>query len=503
MSSASGPARLARALEFRWRIRLAVRIAVPALLISLTASLAAAIIHVAASRSLPVFALLLLMNGAAVAAALFLAAIRRRTAQALLADADRTFNTHALLSSAFEFAQEDPRTLSPTEQLFREAVVAQAEELTPRIDPAAVFPVEAPPRTAVVAGLAVATAVVLLLGAAGLFGRTELFLAEEGFLLEDAGRRLAERTDQDELRDLAEEVRRLGERLRGGEIGPDEARRLIDQLAEEVEEQLRNLERLGEFETNQDMEIPPQAEESIRSALSSGMSEGEVMELFMRMRSEGQTMPDMIEALEEAIPDQPPDANLALDEEELRRLLEQLNRRPGGEAESDITTDLSNTRRSLQQAGRGLTELTEGDDREIGQAGETGTGRGRGREEREPLPGEGDDSNLPGTEGSEGGDEAVKDAMTDAFARIEDASPVFREIQGVIGKGTIRDVIVRELPSEAVSRLTEEERAVAFERVIEEAVSRENTPAPLQRLVRNYFLRITLGEQEGDNDDQQ
>ncbi len=265
---------------------------------------------------------------------------------------------------------------------------------------------------------------------------------------------------------------------------------------------MRDLERLGEFVTNQDVEIPPEAEDTIRSALRSGMTEGEVLDFFMSMRSTGDTLPDTLRALEDAMPDRPPDTHLGLDDERVRELLNQLNQLPRNQVPSDLADELQSAQRSLQQAGVELQELTEGEQGDIGESDASGSGARSEPEDPDQLPGDGQDTSGEGNSGQQGGETPVADAMDDTFARIEEANPVFRQIEGVVGEGTIRDVIIRELPSEAISRMTEMEREIAFERVIEEAVGRENTPPELQHLVRNYFLRITLGKDQGEQDEQ-
>ncbi|MCK4515367.1 MAG: hypothetical protein KAU31_08930, partial [Spirochaetaceae bacterium] len=485
---------LARALELRWRVRIFAGYLATTFTVSAALSLASTLADVLLAQPLPIGRILLIVNGAAIVAALVLTALRQRTPQQLLSDADRVYQTKELLSSAIEFTENGSRRANATEQAFRTMVAKKGEDLSSSVDPATVYPFAIPRRASVAVALMVALGVLLLLSASGWFARPTVELVQEGILLEDAGRRLAEQSGRDELTELADEIRRLGERLRDGELDPEEARRRIEQLGERIEEQMRNLERLGEFVTNQDVEIPPEAEDTIRSALRSGMTEGEVLDFFMSMRSTGETLPDTLKALEDAIPDRPPDANLGIDDERMLELLNRLNQRPENQVPSDLADELRNARQALQQAGVGMQELTAGEE---GAAGEAGAGVRSDPEDPDQLPGDGQDTSGEGNSGQQGGKTAVADAMDDTFTRIEEASPVFRHIEGVIGEGTIRDVIIRELPSEAISRMTEMEREVAFERVIEEAVGRENTPPELQHLVRNYFLRITLGKDQG------
>lgn len=493
---------LVRTLERRWRVRIFAEYLATTFIVSAALSLGIALADVLLTASLPVGRTLLIVNGAAIVVALVQSALRQRTPQQLLSDADCIYQTKELLSSAVEFAEDDSRHANAAEREFRAVVAKKGEDLSTGIDPATVYTLAIPRRASVAVALMVALGVLLLLDASGWFAGSTVELAQEGLLLEDAGRRLAERSERDELTELADEIRRLGERLRNGELDPDEARRQIDQLGESVEEQVRDLERLGEFATNQDIEIPPETEDTIRSALRSGMTEGEVLDFFMSMRSEGETLPDTLRALEDAMPDRPPDADLGLDDERVRELLNQLNQRAETGAGSDMAEELENVQRSLQRAGSGVQELTQGEEGDFGEPSEAGAGVRSDPEDSDQRPGGGQDPGGEENPGQEGGETAVADAMDDTFARIEEASPVFRQIEGVIGEGTIRDVIIRELPSEAISGMTEVEREVAFERVIEEAVGRENTPPELQHLVRNYFLRITLGKDQGEQDEQ-
>jgi hypothetical protein len=493
---------LTRSLELRWRIGIFAKNLATTFVAAAALSLGLALADVLLTASLPLGRALLLVNGAAIVVALVQSALRRRTAQQLLSDADHVYQTKELLTSAIEFAQTDPRGSNATELAFRTMVTQKGETVSTSIVPATVYPFKLPHRASVAVALIAALAVLMLLDASGWFARPTVEMSQEGFLLEDAGRRLAQQSDNDELTELADEIRRLGERLRNGELDPEEARRRIEQLGENVEEQMRNLERLDEFVTNQDIDIPPETEDSVRSALRSGMTEGEVLELFMSMRAGGETLPDTLRALEGATADRPPDANLDIDSERIRELLDQLNLAPETQGNSDLAEQLDSARHSLQQAGAGIEKITEGPEGEFGEPGEPGAAGGFGQENDEELSSSGQGAGGETSSGQQGGEKAVADAMDDAFTRIEGANPLFRQIEGVIGEGTIRDVIIRELPSEAISRMTETEREIAFERVIEEAVGRENTPPELQHLVRNYFLRITLGRDQGVQNEQ-
>ncbi|MFW5741684.1 MAG: hypothetical protein ACOC2D_00285 [Spirochaetota bacterium] len=507
---------LAHLLEMRWRILLLAQVVVNALAISLGVSLAALIVRVAFSLAFPVGSTLLVVNGAALVAAIFVIAIRREDPSRFLIDADRTYGLKSLLVSGYEYGRRmaetgehagTPTTTDPTRgarSAFERLVVEKAEQSTEDIDPRAVYPPRLPRRLGVVAALTVALGILLILEASGWFDPPQVPYADELLALEDAGRRLAERSDEDdELQQLADEMLRLGDRVRRDGVDANEARRRIEQLNERVEEQIRNLERTPSLEFNEDAEIPPEAESTIRRALRSGMGEEEVLEFFTRMRSEGNTVPEAVEALEESTPDRAPDTSLGVDQERVDELMDQLNRpQPEEEdAESDLTRELEESQRSLQQMGSGLAELSEGMEGETGEASGEGTGVDRDGQASEPPEGE-DGGEGEDTGGQQGGSVAVEDQTDDDYRRPEDSRPVFREIQGIVTDDTMMDVIIRELPSEATSQLTEQEREVAFERIVEEAVSREETPPQLRRLVRNYFLRLTLASEEGAENEQ-
>ena len=296
-------------------------------------------------------------------------------------------------------------------------------------------------------------------------------------------------------------MRRLGEQLQGNQIEPDEAQRRIDDLSKRVQEQIRNVERTGSPEADEEAELPPETEETVRRALSSGMSEGEVMEFFSRMRQDGDRPADSVRALEEATDGMVPDTSYDMDEERLRELMDQINPSSGEPADRDLQNELEEAGQIVQHAGDGLAELTEGTgESPLGDVGSSGGGRDN--ESGEQLETGSEQSGESSGESSAPGEAAVADAMDDAFSRVEDGGSMFRELEGVITDNSTMNYIIRELPSEAISELTEEEREVEFERVIEEAIRRENTPPELQRLVRNYFLRITLAAEQGDGNEQ-
>ncbi len=483
--------RLVQALEMRWRRMQLTRLAVDALSLSLGVSLVALLIRAGFGLRFPIPPFMALVNGSALAAALLLTALMRRDPLRFLIDADRAHRLKSLLVSAYEFdravhpssSEDGPRTT------FERIVAARAERASPEVDPRVVYPARTPPRIAVFAVLVVAVGTILLLEATGWFNRPSPEYAGAAILVEDVGRRLASRAGHDEeLQELADELTRLAEQMQRNQIDADEARRRINHLEDRIEEHIRNLDRSPPRSHDEDTRIASDAEPSIRAALTAGMSPGEVSELFARMRSEGRTLADIIDALEDATPDRAPDATLGFDEDQVRELMDEMSRPPpADESETDLVDDLENSRRVIEQAGAGLADLSEGDERRTGEArgGDSPTTGGDATD---------DASEAAGAGGGAGGHAGTGDpeASQDGELRRIEGGRVLRELHGIVTEGSIMDFIIRELPGEATSLLTEDDRHVAIERVVEAAVGREEPPAELRRMVRNYFLRLTM-----------
>jgi hypothetical protein len=499
---------LIRALDGRWRLRHVFDVAVNALTVSITLSICWIVFYLLTRFGPGPEQVLLLVNGAALVVAMVVAALSKQPPQRLLIDADRAYGLHELLVSGLEFSRPESNRVSDDERSFRRVVAERANNVAIGIDPLTVYPRSMPRRTPLLAALIVGLGVMVTLLTSGWFDRSAPTVVEGGMLLEETGRRLAERApENEELQQLADEIRRLGDQMRNNEISAAEARRRIDLLGRSVEEQVGNLNRTPEFENREDAELPPETEDSIRRALQQGMSEGQVTELFTRMRSEGNTIPEMIDALEQASPDRPPNADLNVDPERIRDLMDQLNP-PTTEEDvvSDTLEDLDQARRSLGSPSGNLSEFTQGEDGD-----QTGGGGGGGgtppRDANMGGGGEGGGGSADGSESRESpgqlaGDQPEEDRSGDDYDYPDDAAQSLREVRGIIANDSIMDLLIRELPSEATSEMTEQERNVYFQRVIEEAVGREDTPPDLQRLVRNYFLRVTIAATEGASNEQ-
>ena len=120
---------LVRTLELRWRVRIFVEHLATTFAISAAASLAVALVEVLFVESLSLGRILLIVNGAAIVMALILSALRRRTPQLLLSDADGVYQfmwlppgTHSLRVKARGFREQTFElrvSANPTKQIIR------------------------------------------------------------------------------------------------------------------------------------------------------------------------------------------------------------------------------------------------------------------------------------------------------------------------------------------------------------------------------------------------
>lgn len=488
---------LARKVDLRQRLRTLLSTAVHALTGTLAASIVVLFLSSILHVSLPGYRIVLLLNAGALIAALVYAAVRRYDPQRCLLAADSAYDLKETLAAAYEFAQESadpakhPARIRATHdsETYRGWVFAHARESLPGVSPTAIVRITAPRLTSMVAVLAVALLALMIIDATGLFARESNPIVQQGLFLADGARRLAERSEDDNVRELARQMEELGDQLAREQIDPEAANKKLEELGEQVEDQFRNLDRNPGFENPEDATAPPQTEDTVRRALQQGMSEGDVMEFFTRMSGRGQELPDIVEALEEATTESP-NANLPVDEEALERLMNQLQMPPpAADVPSDRVNELQEADRIIEQSASGLAELTEGEPGEpSGEGSGTALARGQTPPQSEASAA---DSESEGGEGQAGGREAVEDRFESALNRLSEGATL-RELRGEVTQNQIMDVIIRDMPSEALSLLDEEQRAAEFERVVENAIPRDSTPSELREVVKSYFLRITM-----------
>ena len=432
-----------------------------------------------------------LVNVVAAITATLLVAFRPVHPLALLRDADEACGLRSLLVSGYALLEDRGPAGSPRAQTvrFEESVVRSAVSAARSIDPGRVYPA---PRTRS-AGVTALLVVMLVSIAIVDLSRPEPPPPADGYgtMLADRGRRLAERAgDDQQLIDLAERMQRLGDELTDGRIGGAEARdRLLD-LESAIERQLANIPRTQPY-ASEDTQLPEGLEADIRAALDAGMSDAEVIDFIARMGRDGTMLPDEVRALEEAGEGVEPDSIVGFDDQ-MRRLLDQLNTaRSDDDRETGLLNELTESRRVVEQAGAGLAELTEGDDDAIGTAADSGARRPV-RTGRDDAGSPDSDGQAPG--GAQGGSSAVRDGTDGSFGRLDGTSPVLRRIPGVVTEGSIIDLIIRQAPTDAIARLPETDRERQYERVVESAMAGEPVPQDLERIVRDYFLRIVFAD---------
>jgi hypothetical protein len=410
----------------------------------------------------------------------------------VLLDADRAYRTHEQLSTAFELEERDG------EAPFSRAIAARVAEFIADIDPRRLYRPTIHRRYLLLPALLLATAVVTgLENDGGSTGQTIVQLGGEQAPPTDQPPTLAPDNRPEGGVDLAQELRNLGSESGTGEEEPEpdeEAERL-----EAVEEQVRQLER--QPLEDDDIEMGEEAEEAVRGALRSGMSESQIIDMITQMRDAGESTAEMVDEIEEATSDLPPNANLENEpsEEAVENLASQLVPVPTPEdAEAQPGRD------GQQDAGRptegGEAELTEGTDSETGEAqGSSDAPPGQEQSSRPETEGE---EQAPGESPSDrGGRMPEADSGNDDFSPTNE-SRVAAEITGKVVEETFLNLVIRDLPREAISELEDLDPDVRYERAVERAIDRDTVPRELEPLVRSYFLRIAQRAPQNEGDDE-
>lgn len=395
-----------------------------------------------------------------------------------LLDADRAHSTFEQLTTAFEIEERG------SDNRFARAILERARELVPKIDPRRLYRPAVYRRYLLLPALLLATAVV-----AGL----ERSPGGRGGTIVQLGGQQAPPSDElptteppnrpDGGLSLAEELRNLGESNAPEEQQEEEAPEAANR-AQSVEEQVRQLER--ESLEDDDIEFGEEAEEAVRGALRRGMSESQIMDMITRMRSEGRSDAEIVEELSDEANELPPNANLDTEpsDDAVDDPAQRLVPVPPSEQDGQPTEEGRPDRGEPTQGGE--AEVDAGVDAETGEAQGT------------PEAGE-DPSTPPDTEGEEqsrgespsdrGGRMPAEDANRDDFARANE-SRIAAEITGKVVEETFLNLVIRDLPQEAITELQDSAPEVRYERAVEAAIEREAIPADLEPLVRSYFLRI-------------
>ena len=425
--------------------------------------------------------------GVAVVAALAVA-LRPVRPLVLLRDADRACGLRSLLVTGYALTEQPTAERDDAAMGLNESVVRSAVSASRSVDAAQVYPAPRTRTTAITALLVVMLVSIAIVD----LRRPPPPQPAGGYatMLADRGRRLAERAGNDQqLVDLAERMQRLGDDLDGGRIGVGEARDRLLEIESAIERQLANIPRAQPY-ASQESGLPDGLEADVRAALEAGMSDAEVIDFVARMGRDGSMLPDEVRALEEAGEGVEADSVVGFDEQ-IRRLIDQLNIARSDDSETGLLNELTESRRVVEQAGAGLAELTEGDDDPVGTTADSGAQR--------PLRTGRDDAGAADTEGqapggAQGGSASVLDGRDGSFRRLDESAQVLRRIPGVVTEGSIIDLIIRQAPTDAIARLPEVDRMVQYERVVESAMTGESVPQELERIVRDYFLRVAFAE---------
>lgn len=483
---------LAERLTRRKRLVEGAQRAVDGLLIAAAAGLLVAFVDLFAGIGLPAIPTIggILVLGTALG---FVWGSRRtgNPYRALL-EADHAYRTHEQLATAFELAE---RTESSA---VAAAIVLRLRDVLARIDPKRLYRPVLHSRYILLPALLLATAVVSGLERSPTAGGSSIVHLGGEQAPQTEGPMATRPEPEPQLQggaELADEIQNLGEARdeadqRGAERGEEPER------AQSIEEQVRELEREA-FEDD-DITLGENAEEAVRGALRRGMSEEEILDVITRMRQEGESTADVTEELQEGDDPLPPNANTEGEpsEDAERAVPDELMPVPPSE---DETTE--NAEEGISDTGNptegGEAQVTPGEDAQTGEAQASSD---------QPVPGE-----QPAPPETEGEQQARGESPTDRGGRTPapdsengDFSPtnesrVAAEITGTIVEETFLNLVIRDLPQEAVSELDEVDPEVRYERAVEHAIEQEQIPTDLEPLVRSYFLRIAR-RKESEND---
>lgn len=404
-----------------------------------------------------------------------------------LLDADRAYRSHEQLATAYELARVDGSSS------FSRALFRRIDAVIRTVEPRRLYRPTAHRRYLLLPALLLATAAVV--------GMELPTSAADRSIVQLGGEEPPETTGPavEQPPEAPDGGTRRVEELEA--LGPEAGETDADaeppsQETESVEEQVRQLERES-FEDDESG-LGENAEEAVRGALRRGLSESEILDLITRMQQQGESTADIVEELEEGSGQQMPDANTGNEatEDAVDRLSELLTPVPPSEDES--AEDASEGQSDVSDPSQGgETEVTPGSDAETGEAQGSADGRQPG-EPGTPPETEGEQQARGESPSDRGGTAPARDSRGDDFSPTNE-SRVAAEITGTVIEETFLNLVIRDLPQEAVSELEDTAPDVRYRRAVEQAIAREDIPADLEPLVRSYFLRIAR-QKENEND---
>ncbi|MBN2048808.1 MAG: hypothetical protein JW760_00065 [Spirochaetales bacterium] len=373
--------------------------------------------------------------------------------EALYRKIDRHYELKGLLPTSLEV---------DTSASFSSLLQARSEDILTRKNPKEVFPILFRRRYLAIPFLFTA---LFLFSFSGLL--KESAVQEEGVFLMDESRRLAARAEEADLyytREFARRMSELAEELQNPSLGKQEALDRIEGLRSEVLGAVDDLER--SWLSGGDETILPEpgqsgngggAEQTFQdTSVQGGMSSAEG-------GGRGEDTGD--KSFHESGSEE-----TAGDEGDLYR-----DKEPSEEQKEDLQ-GLKDLEESLSSSLSALEEKE-------GERGDTPADDTAASEERdEPLPEE--DSNVIGAPGQE----AQEDETGEMYQRKEENRPPGIPLEGTDPTDTgVMSMLLRTLPDYARAEMEEKDIPVEYQLSMEEALSREDIPWSLRRVISRYF----------------
>jgi hypothetical protein len=424
----------------------------------------------------------------------------------LLAAADSRLGQRSTLITAFDLASKD------SDNQFRSIIVGEAERAAKTSNAKIAFPIDFPGRARVLPFLFLLLISLHLLSLAMTHRAPEPEVQRAGALLENYGRTLAERAEDNDLGDslrIAQEMERLGRLLQQRRLNRERVDQRLAEMSKRIEDRMEGVSRnqnpeSGEVD-NSEAESTPQGDGRGERQPQSRITKDTIEQLRQELLRQGSITDEEARFLEQTAEDlddgKPADS---FDGDSESRLDDLMNR----SRRNQETAALESAEKTVREAQRSLGGARVGADAE----GQEGAGH-RGGEELsqggrdsagagDSESGGGGDSESGDMNGGSGsntaGELAMQDEMTDDFQRREGESvSMMGELDGEIsGNDEALKTLVRNLPEDTVSLLPTEGIMVEYARRVEEAINQEEIPVGMRNYIKNYFLRIGLKEGE-------
>lgn len=434
---------------------------------------------------------------------------KRLDSHRLLAAADSRLGQKARLITAYDLASKN------SDNQFRSIIADEAERAAKTSNDKIAFPIDLPGRARFLPFLFLLLISLHLLSLALAHRAPEPEVQRAGALLENYGRTLAERAEENNLVDslrIAQEMERLGRLLQQRRLNRERVDQRLAEMSNRIEERVEGMSRSQNPESGKvddsETETPPPGDEAGEKQPQNRITRETIEQLRQELLRQGSITDEEARFLEQTAEDldeaKPADSLDGDAESRLDDLMNRSRRNQETEALESAEKTMREAQRSLGGPRSAAGVDTEGQiagQRREDELSEGGSDGGTGEDTGDSGNGGADDSSpgdLSGGDSTTAGELAVQDEMTDDFQRREgESASMMGELDGEISENDeVLKRLVRNLPEDTVSLVPTEEVIVEYARRVEEAINQEEIPVGMRTYIKDYFLRIGLKEGE-------